>query len=145
MRNGRIAEHNGDLGNAQSFFVQQVAGMFHPLALVEVENGRTEHFLEAFFQVALVDGHLPAEFSDGERFADMAEQDFPGLNDLFPVGLVGKEFTLKTFYFFFSDHAIQAIEEEHLALGIDKDILQAICIGMVQQGLQYQPGPTAQG
>ena len=119
--------------------------MFHPLTLVEIENGCTEHFLEAFLEVAFVDGHLPAEFSDRKRFADMAEEDFPGLDDLFPVGLVGEEFTLKAFHFFFSDHAFQAIEEEHLALGVDKDVLQAIGIGMVQQGLQHQPGPAAQG
>jgi len=143
MGDGRIAEHDGDLGNAESFFVQQVAGMFHPLTLVKVENGRTEHFLETLLKVAFVDGHLPAEFSDRERFADMAEENFPGLDDFFPVGLVGEEFTLKAFHFFFSDHAFQAIEEEHLALGIDEDVLQAIGIGMVQQGFQHQPGPAA--
>ena len=119
--------------------------MFHPLTLVEVENGRTEHFLEAFLEITFVDSHLPAEFLDREWFADMAEKDFPGLNDLFPVCLVGEEFTLKAFYFFFADHAFQAIEEQHLALGIDKDILQAICIGVIQQGLKYQPGPAAEG
>ena len=145
VRDGGIAEQDGDLGNAEPFFVQQVAGMFHPLALIEVENGRTEHFLEAFLEVAFVDGHLPAEFPDRKRFAYMAEEDFPGLDDLFPVGLIGEEFTLKAFYFFFSDHAFQAIEEQHLALGIDKDVLQAISIGMVQQGLQHQPGPAAKG
>ena len=143
MRDGGIAEHDGDLGNAESFFVQQVAGMFHPLTLVEVENGRTEHFFKAFLKIAFVDGHLPAEFLDGERFADMAEEYLPGLADLFPVCLVGEEFTLKAFHFFFSDHAFQAIEEEHLALGIDEDVLQAIGIGMVQQGFQHQPGPAA--
>ena len=145
VRDGRIAEHDRHLGNTEPFFVQQVAGMFHPLALIEVENGRTEHFLEAFLEVAFVDGHLPAEFPDREWFADMAEEDFPGLDDLFPVGLVGEEFTLKAFYFFFSYHAFQAIKEQHLALGIDIDVLQAIGIGMVQQCLQHQPGPAAQG
>ena len=145
MRDGGIAKHDGDLGNAEPFFVQQVTGMFHPLALIEVENGRAEHFLEAFLQVAFVDGHLPAEFSDREWFADMAEEDFPGLDDLFPVGLVGEEFTLKAFHFLFSHHAFQAIEEQHLALGVDKDVLQAIGIGMVQQGFQHQAGPAAQG
>lgn len=145
MRDGGIAEHDGDLGDAEPFFVQQVAGVFHPLALIEVENGRAEHFLEAFLQVAFVNGHLPAEFPDREWFAYMAEEDFPGLDDLFPVGLVGEEFTLKAFYFFFSHHAFQAIEEQHLALGVDKDVLQAIGIGMVQQCLQHQPGPAAQG
>jgi hypothetical protein len=30
-------------------------------------------------------------------------------------------------------------------LGIDIDVLQAIGIGMVQQCLQHQPGPAAQG
>ena len=132
MRNGGIAQHDGDLGDAQPFFVQQVAGVLHTLALVEIENGRPKHFLKSFFKVAFIDGYFPAEFLDGKGFTDMLQQHFPGFDDFFPVGFIRQEFALEAFYLFFSQHAFQAVKEEHLALGIDKNILQAIRIGMVE-------------
>ena len=85
--------------------------MFHPLALIEIEDGRPEHFLKPFFQIAFIDGHLPGQLPDGKRFAYMLEQDLPRLNDLFPVGLIGQELTLKAFHLFFPNHTLQAVQE----------------------------------
>ena len=42
MRDGRITQHHRNVGNAKSFFVQKIAGMFHTLALVKIKNGSTE-------------------------------------------------------------------------------------------------------
>ena len=60
MRDRGIAKHDGDFGDAESFFIKEIAGVFHSLALVEVENSGTEHFFEALFQVTLVYGHFSA-------------------------------------------------------------------------------------
>jgi hypothetical protein len=100
--------------------------------------------LNPFFQIALVDGHFPAELFDGEWFADMAAGGSRGPDDLFPVGFVGEELALEAFHFFFTDHAFEAIKQQHLALGIDEDVLQAVGIGMVEQGFQHQAGPAAE-
>ena len=105
--------------------------MFHALALVEIKDGRPEHFFKSFFQVTFVDGDFAAEFLDGQGFADMLEEYFPGLGDLIPIGPVGEEFALESFYFLLPYHTFQAIQQEHLALGIDEDIFQAVRIGMV--------------
>ena len=118
--------------------------MFHALALVEIENGGAEHLLKSLFQITFVDGDLPAEGFDRERLADLAEEYFPGADDLFPVCFVGEELTLESFHFFLADHAFEAIQEQHLALRIDKNVLQAVGIGMVQQGLEYQACPAAE-
>jgi hypothetical protein len=42
-----IAQHDGDFGDAEPFFIEEIAGMFHSLALVEIENGGAEHFFES--------------------------------------------------------------------------------------------------
>ena len=39
MRDGRITQHHAHIGHAQAFFVQQVFGVLHALALVKFENG----------------------------------------------------------------------------------------------------------
>ena len=54
--NGGITEHNGDLRNAEAFFIQQVTGMLHALALVEIENGGAKELFEPLFEVAFVNG-----------------------------------------------------------------------------------------
>ena len=36
--------------------------MFHALALIEVEDGSAVQFLEAFFQIAFIDGYFTAQF-----------------------------------------------------------------------------------
>ena len=106
--------------------------MLHALTLVEVENSRPEHFFKPFFQVTFVYRYFPAEFLDGKGFANMLQQYFAGFDDLFPVGFIRQEFTLETFYFFFAQHAFQAVKQEHLTLGIDKDIFQAVGIVVVE-------------
>src|SRR5258708_36959902 len=75
----------------------------------------------------------------------MLEEYLAGLDDLFPIGFIGEKFTLEAFYLFFPDHAFQAIKQEHLALGIDENVFQAVCIAMIQQGFQDQAGPSAKG
>ena len=117
--------------------------MLHALALVKIENGSAEHFLEPFLQVTFVDGHLAAQLLDGKGFADMLQEHFPGPDDLFPVCLIGQEFTLEPFHFLFTHHAFKTVQQEHLALGIDEDILHAVRIAMVEQSLQHQAGPSA--
>ena len=117
--------------------------MFHALALVKIEDGGAEHFLEALLQVALIDSHLAAQLLNGERLADVLQKNFPGPDDLFPVGFIGQELTLESFHFFFSYHTFQAIQQQHLALGIDEDVLHAIGVAMVEKGLQHQAGPSA--
>ena len=118
--------------------------MFHPLALIKIEDGGAEHFLEALFQIAFIDRHFAAELFDSERFADVLKEHFPGADDLFPVRFICQELTLETFHFFLTYHAFQAIEQQHLALRVDEDILHAVRIAMVQEGLQYEAGPSAE-
>lgn len=142
---GGVAEHDGDFGDAEAFFVEQVAGVLHALALVEVEDGGSEHFLESFFEVTFVDGDFATKLLDGEGFADVLQEDLAGIDDLFAIGFVGEEFTLEAFDLFFADHAFQAIKQEHLALGVDEDVLEAIGIGVIQQGFQHQAGSSAKG
>ena len=60
MGNGGIAEHHGNFGDAKTFLVEEIPRMLHTLALVEIENGSAEHLLEAFFQIAFINGDLPA-------------------------------------------------------------------------------------
>jgi len=145
MGNGGVAQHDGNFGDAEAFFVEQVAGVFHALALVEVEDRRSEHLFKPFFQVTFVDGDLAAELLDSERFADMLQEDLAGLDDLIAIGFVGEELALEAFHFFFSDHTFQAIKQEHLALGVDKDVLQAVGIAVIQQGFEDKTGPSAEG
>ena len=110
--------------------------MFHTLALVKIEDSGAEHFLESFLQVAFIDGDLAAQLLDGEGFADVLQKHFSGPNDLFPVCFISQEFALESFHFFFSYHAFQAVQQEHLALGVDEDILHAVRIAMIEQSLQ---------
>ena len=117
--------------------------MLHTLALVEIENGSAEHLLEAFFQIAFIDGDLPAQGFDGKGLADLVEQDLPGADDLFAVCFVCQELTLEPFHFFFPDHTFEAVHQQHLALSVDEDVLHAVGIGMIEQGFQYQTGPSA--
>ena len=60
MGNGRIAKHNGNLGNTQSFFIEQVPCVLHTLALVEIKNRGAEEFFKPFLQITLIDGHFAA-------------------------------------------------------------------------------------
>ena len=119
--------------------------MFHALALVEVEDGGAEHFFKAFLQIAFVYGHLTTEFFYREGFTDMLQQDLACLDDLFAIGFIGQEFTLETFDFFFTDHAFQAIEQEHLALCVYEDILVAVGEAVVEKGLEHEAGATTEG
>ena len=50
--------------------------MFHPLALIKIKDGGTEHFLKSFFQVTFIHGHFTAEFFNSDGFADMLYQYF---------------------------------------------------------------------
>ena len=132
MRDGRVAKQHRHFGNAESFIVQEVFGVFHALALVKIENGGAENLLEPFFKVTFIDGNLAAERFDGDGFADMFQQDLPGHDDLFPVGFICQELAGKCRFGFFSKHAIHAVQQQDLCLCIDEDIFQCIGIGMVQ-------------
>jgi len=145
VRDGGVAQHDGYLRDAKPLFIEQVAGVFHPLALVKIEDGRAEHLFEPFFQIAFIDRHLPAQFLDGQGLADVLKQDLAGLDDLFAIGFVCEELALEAFDLFLPNHAFQAVEKEHLALGVDIDIFVAAGIAMVEQGLEDQPGPAAEG
>ena len=142
MRNGGITQQHGYFRYTQPFFIKQVFGVFHPLALVKIKYRGAKAFLEPFFQVTLVDRHFPAEFLDGNGFPDMLDQDLPGPHDLFPVCLIGQEFTAHHINFLFPEHAVQAVEQEHLGLGIDIDIFERIGISMVEHSFQHHPGLT---
>ena len=91
MRNGRITQHDGNLGNGHTFFVKKIFGMLHPLALVKIENGGAEHFLESLFQVAFIHRHLATKLPDSNGLTNMLQQHFPCFLDLFPVRIIGKE------------------------------------------------------
>jgi len=143
MGNGRISQHQGNFGHAQAFFVQEIPRMFHSLALVEIENGRSEHLFKPFFQIAFVDGDFSAELSYRERFSDVLQEYFARLYDLFPVRLICQELTLKAFRFLLSDHAFKAVQQQHLALGIDEDVGMTARITVTEQGVQDQTGPAA--
>ena len=71
VRDGRITQHQAYIGYAQAFVVQQVLGVLHTLALVKFKNGGTKQLFKAFFQVALVDGHLAAQFFNGNGLTNM--------------------------------------------------------------------------
>jgi len=75
----------------------------------------------------------------------MLQEYLAGLDDLFAVGFVGEEFTLETFDLFFTNHAFQAVEQEHLALRVYEDILVGIGKAVVQEGLEDEPGAAAEG
>ena len=106
--------------------------MFHALALVKIKYGGTEQFFKSFFQVTFVDCYFAAKFLDGDRLTDMLNKDFPGFDDLVPVCFVGKELTVDGIYFLFTQHAVQTVQEQHLRLGIDIDIFQAVGVRMVK-------------
>jgi len=145
MGDGGVSQHNGNLGYAETFFVQQIARMFHPLALVEIKNGGAEEFFKSLFEVTLVDGHFAAEFADGKGFADMLQQDLPGQGNFLPVILIRQELALKPAHLVLPQHAFQAVEQEHLGLGIDENILEAVSITMIQYGFQHHPDAAAEG
>ena len=71
MGDRRIAEHHGNFGDTEAFFVEQITGMLHALALVEIKNRSAIHFLETLFQVTFIDGDFFAEFFNGDRFTNM--------------------------------------------------------------------------
>mgnify|MGYP003423203698 CR=1 FL=1 len=93
--NRRITEQHRHFCYAQSFFIQKIFRVFHPLALIKVEHSGTKQFFETFFQVTFIDGYFTAEFFNGDRFADMLYQYFSCLDDLFTIGFVGKEWQRK--------------------------------------------------
>lgn len=146
MGNRRIAQHHGDFGNTKPFFIKEVTGMFHTLVLVEVENGSAEKLFEALLEVTLVDSHFTAQLFDGDGLTDMLDEDLACSNDLVAVSFIGQELALEGFdafvAFFFSEHALKAVQKEHLNLCIDINILHAACVVMIQHSFQHQAGPA---
>ncbi len=119
--------------------------MFHALVLVEVENGSAEYFLEAFFEVAFINGHFAAEFLDGNRIAYMLDKYFTCPDYFFPVGIIIQEFTGNQVFTFFPGHAFHAVEQQDLRLGVNKDIFEAVDVIMVQQRINGHPHFAAEG
>lgn len=119
--------------------------MFHALALVEIKNGGPKHFLESLFQVTFIDSHFPAEFLDGNRFSDVLQQYFTCFGDLFTVCFIRQELAGKAFNLFFTYHALKAVQQQHLCLRIDVNVLQAVLVRMIQQRLNHHPDPAAKG
>lgn len=66
--------------------------MFHPLTLVEIENGGAENLFESFFEITFVDGHFAAERLDGNGIADMLQENLAGVDDFLAVFGMGKKF-----------------------------------------------------
>jgi len=118
--------------------------VFHALALVEVEDRSTKQFLESFFKIAFIDRYFAAEFLDRDRFADMLDQYFSCLHDLFAVGLIGQEFTIDHIDLFLAEHTIETVEQQHLRLRIDINILEAVGICMIKYAFEYHAGFAAQ-
>src|SRR5256885_17027509 len=100
MRNGRIAKHYGNVCNAQSFVIEQVACVLHSLTLVEIKNGRSKDFFKSFLQITLVDGNLSAELPDGDRFANMFDKYIASLLNFFTVCFISQELTVYHIQFF---------------------------------------------
>src|SRR5690606_21340802 len=118
--------------------------MLHSLALVEVEHGGAEHLLEPFLEVTLIDGHLPAQFLNCNRFANVLDQQFPCLYNLLAIGLVCKEFTIDRVQILLSHHALYAVEKQHLHLCIDVNIFKSVGVLVVEQGFNHHPRPAAE-
>lgn len=131
MRDRRITKHQGYIGYTLALFVKQVFRMFHPLTLKEIKNGGSIHFFKSFFKVTLIDGYLTAQCFDGQRFTDVLQEQFPRFCYFFPVGFVGKELTGEGIILI-TIHAFQAIQQQHLGLGIDVYIFKASRIAMIQ-------------
>ena len=106
--------------------------MLHALALIKIENRRAKHFFKPFFQVAFIHRHLTAQFLNCDGLADMLNQNFSRPAYFFPVSFIGEEFTVDYIDFLIPDHAIHAVQQQHLHLRIDKDIFQAIGIVMIE-------------
>ncbi len=115
--------------------------MLHTLVLVEVEYGGAEQLFEAFLQVTLVDSHFAAQLLDGDGLTDMLDEDLARFHDLVAVSFIGQELALEGLdafiAFLFAQHAFQAIEQEHLHLCIDVDILHAACEVVIQHSFQH--------
>lgn len=118
--------------------------MLHALALVKFKDGGTKELLKAFFQVTLVHGHLAAQFFNGNGIANVLQQDFPGPDHLFAVGLVGQELTADGIDLLLALHTIQAVEQQHLGLCVYINIGQGTGVAMVYQSFQHRPGFVAQ-
>ena len=113
--------------------------MFHALVLVKIKNGGTEHHLEAFFEIAFVDGRFSAQLLYGDGIADMGKQDFPCFDDFLSLVLVGKEFTGRNLIFPDAAHRLQRIQQEYLRLGVDENIFNRIGVAVIEDGRKGMP------
>ena len=123
MGNGRVTKQAGNFGDCESFFVQKIFGMFHTLALVEIKNGSAEKLLKSFFKVAFVNSYFATKFLDGNRLPDVLQKNFTGANDFLPVVLICEEFALETFNILVAQHTFEAVQQQHLRLSVDVNIL----------------------
>ena len=88
--------------------VKVLWSMFHSLALVKIKNSSSKHFFETLFQIALIHRHFAAESFNGDGFADMLDQNFSCLCDLFAICFIGQEFTIDHIKLFLSHHGSTA-------------------------------------
>lgn len=67
------------------------------------------------------------------------------MGDLVSVGLIRQEFAGEALNISFAYHTLQAVKKEHLRLGIDENILKALCVVMIKQALQHYARSPAKG
>src|SRR5688572_2572582 len=107
--------------------------MLHSLALIKIENGGPKHFFKAFLQVTFINGNLAAEFFDRDRFTNMLDQDLSCLCYFITVSFICKKLTVDNINFFFTQHAIETVQKQHLGLCININIFKTISESMIQQ------------
>ena len=113
--------------------------MLHSLALVKIKYRCTKHFFKSLLQVAFIYRNLPAKLFNGYPFTDMLSEQLPWFYDLLPVGFICQKLTTDHINILFTHHAIHAVQQQHLYLGIDVDIFKAVGIIMIQQCLDDGP------
>lgn len=119
--------------------------MLHSLALVKIEDRGPIHFLEPLFEIAFINGNLPAEFFYGDWFPYVLNQDLSRPGNFIPVSLICQELATHHIDLFASQHAVQTIKKKHLGLSIDVDIFKVIGIIMIQNTLENYSCLAAEG
>src|SRR4030095_6485190 len=106
MRDRRITQQHRNFCYTQSFFIQQIFSMLHSLALIKIKDGSAKHFFKPFFQVTFIDSNLTAKFLNGDRLANMLNQDLSCLCYFITISFISKKLTVYYIDLFFTQHAI---------------------------------------
>ena len=117
--------------------------MLHALALVEIKNGSAEKLLKSFFKVAFVNSYFATKFLDGNRLPDVLQKNFTGANDFLPVVLICEELALETFNILVAQHTFEAVQQQHLRLSVDVNILETVVVIIIKKRFYDQRTSSA--